>query len=90
MNGFGVLSCENKIFRIEESKFLIAVDSSYVTLREGSSVDEECSHEINIGPLPKHCLRFRKGTLPHVLVYTPLIELSAFSLFCYTCSQWKI
>lgn len=42
------------IFRIEESKLLIAVDSSYVTSREGSSGDEECSHEINIGPLPKH------------------------------------
>lgn len=83
-------SCKNEIFRIEESKFLIAVDSSYVTLREGSSMDEECSHEINIGPLAKHCLRFRKRTLPHVLVYTSLIELSAFSLFCYTYSQWKI
>lgn len=50
---------------------LIAADSAYVTLWEGCSMNEECSREINIGPLPEHCLRFHKRALPHVLVYTP-------------------
>jgi len=61
-------SCENEIFfRIEETKFLIAVDNRNVTSREGSSVDEECSREINIGPL------LHRRSLSHVLVYsTPL------------------